>query len=283
MINNPLKPKEKYEISYFVNARQKTYKYSTEIYLPNDPYEKLTEGYEASTDIASKSSGVPIPTSEEDKLERSRRRTFTAVKDLALCNTFELFATFTFREDRYDDDISRRKMNGWLKRQRKTDKSFRYLIVSELHRRCEECVQLGIKPCLHDDRPKALHYHALIAGYTGKLVRVINPRTGKPLVKGRRQVYDFPSFTLGNSEVYRIGNTEEDRIKSGFYLLKYLKKDMPTFKSKKRYWSSRNLNKPQVEENPEEWYFAVTPDHVIETPYGKFLYFDNKRIEVFLS
>jgi len=272
--------KKKTDVSYFVNARQKTYKYTTEIYLPNNPYEKIEEGYELSDN--KNSSGSPLSTSEEDKIERSRRRSYTAVKDLALCNTFELFATFTFREDRYDDEISRSKMNGWFKRQRKEDKSFQYLVVSEFHKRCEECVEQKIKLCIHDDRSKALHYHALIAGYQGALIPAINAKTGAPLVKHRRKVYDFPNFTLGNSEVYIIGDSEEDRIKSGFYLLKYLKKDMTNFKNKKRYWSSRGLNKPITIENPEEWYFAVTPDHVIEADYGKFLFFDNKRVDIFL-
>lgn len=34
------------EIYKFVNARQKTYLHSTEIYIPNKPYEKLEDGYE---------------------------------------------------------------------------------------------------------------------------------------------------------------------------------------------------------------------------------------------
>lgn len=173
-------------------------------------------------------------------------------------------------------------MIGWLKRQRKHDKSFQYAIVAELHKRCEQCIGLYTKTCIHDDSPKALHFHALISGYKGRLIRAINPKTGKPLVKKHRKVYDFPNYTLGNSEVYIIGDTEEDRIRSGFYLLKYLKKDMPTFKSKKRYWVSRGLDKPLTIENPEEWYLAITPDHIIKGDYGKFLFFDNKRIEIFL-
>jgi hypothetical protein len=280
MTSKTYHPKQKQEISYFVNARQKTYLNSTEIYIPNDPYEKLEEGFELSKDRIL--SGALLPTSEEDKLERSKRRTYIAVKDIALSNVFELFATFTFKEKRYDDEETRRKMVGWLKRQRKQDKAFQYLIVSELHKRCEECVNTKEMECLHDDRPKALHFHALIAGYRVNLIRAINPYTGKPLVKKNRKVYDFPNFTLGNSEIYLIGDSEEDRIKSSFYLLKYLKKDMPTFKSKKRYWSSRGLNKPYVKENPEEWYLAVTPDHYFETPHGRYFFFDNKRIEIFL-
>jgi len=255
--------KQQNEILYFVNARQKTYKYTTEIYLPNNPYEKLEDGYELSEKHPSATS--PIPTSEEDKQERSKRRSYTAIKDIALSNSFELFATFTFKDNRDDHENSKQKMNGWLKRQRKQDKSFQYLIVPELHKD-------GV----------SLHFHALIAGYRGKLVRAINPKTNKPLIKGRRKVYDFPNYTLGHSEVYEIGETEEDKIKSGFYLLKYIKKDMPDFKSKKRYWTSRGLATPLTIENPEEWYLVFTPDHQIETEYGKFLFFDNKRIEIFL-
>ena len=280
MNDKSYKSRSKNEISYFVNARQKTYKYTTEIYIPNNPYEKLEEGYELTNKKTS--SSAPIPTTYEEKEIRSKRRAYVAVKNIALSNVFELFATFTFRDDRYDPDIIRQKMNGWFKRQRKQDKSFQYVLVSEFHKKCQECVENEIKICVHTDRAKALHFHALIAGYKGTLVRAISSKTGKPMVKRHRKVYDFPNYTMGNSEVYSIGDTEEDRIKSGFYLLKYIRKEMPSFKNKKRYWSSRGLNQPIVTENPEEWYFAVTPDHVIDATYGKYLFFDNKRIEIFL-
>jgi hypothetical protein len=73
----------------------------------------------------------------------------------------------------------------------------------------------------------------LINNYKGRVVRAINPNTGKPLVKKHRKVYDFPNYKLGHSEAYYIGEYEEDQIRSGFYLLKYVKKDMPEFKNKK--------------------------------------------------
>jgi hypothetical protein len=260
---NIYKPKTKYELSYFVNARQKIYKNSTEIYIPNNPYEKIEEGYEPTKSLAIRE-GVN-KTSEEDKLERSVRRAYTAMKDIVLCNVFEMFVTFTFKEGRDNPELCKDKMSGWLKRQRKNDKSFQYIIVSEFHKDGE-----------------SLHFHALINGYKGKVVRAINPKTNSPLVKKRRKVYDLPNYTLGHSEVYYIGETEEDRIKSGFYLLKYVKKDMPIFLNRKRYWASRGLDKPITTDNPEEWYLAITPDHMIQTDYGMFLFFDNYRIEIFL-
>ena len=265
MLNNAsiYRPKLKHEISYLVNARQKTYKYSTEIYIPNKPYEKLESGYEL-TKKTTRNYGINL-TSEEDKLERSRRRSYIMMKDIVLCNLFDMFITFTFKNGRDNPDLCKDRMSGWLKRRRKIDKSFQYVIVPEFHKD-------GV----------SLHFHALVSGYTGKVVRAINPKTGKPLVKKGRKVYDLPSYTLGHCEVYYIGDTEEDRLKSGFYLLKYVRKDMPIFKNKRRYWASLGLEKPLTIENPQEWYLAVTPDHSFETDYGKYLFFDNKQIEIFL-
>jgi len=277
----PYRSVKKIDIAYIVNARQKTYRSSTEIYIPKEPYEKIPEGYELSS--GKSQSGQSKPTSEEEKLERSRRRTYNVVKDIALSNVFDLFATFTFKSNRYDDEVTRNKMAGWLKRRRKEDKRFEYLIVSELHKRCEECVENSALTCVHDDRPKAIHYHALMKNYSGPLFPALNPRNGDPLMKRHRPVWYFPNFTLGYNEAYVIGYTEEDLVRSGFYLLKYLKKDMTTFKGKKRYWSSRGLNKPITIENPEEWYVNIEADHSIEMPHGKFLFFDNERIRSILS
>lgn len=62
------------------------------------------------------------------------------VKNIALSNVFELFVTFSFKDDRFDDEKSRDKMAGWLKRKLKHDKEFQYVIVSELHKKCEDCI-----------------------------------------------------------------------------------------------------------------------------------------------
>ena len=74
-----------------------------------------------------------------------------------------------------------------------------------------------------------------------------------------------------------------DQIKTSFYLMKYIRKDMPIFVNKRRYWSSKTLAKPVTIENPEEWYLLYFPDKVIEIANGKLLYFDNERIEEHLG
>lgn len=254
------KPMPREEILYFVKARQKNFKYSTEIYIPRTPYLKTDKNFEPIEKLPKSSSDKK--SSQEEKLERSIRYTRTAVRDLALTNTFTMFATFTFREDRENQERCRSKMSGWTKRQRKHDKHFQYLIVPELHAD-------GV----------SLHFHALISGYQGRVIRARSSKTGRPLVKGGRKVYDFPSYTLGNSEVYHIDQTASDSAKSSFYIAKYIRKDMPLFDGKKRFWASRGLARPTVIENPNEWYYGLEPDHMIETDYGKFLYFNNEKIK----
>lgn len=264
MTKSTTKPIPESKATYYVEARQKIYKNSTEIYIPSRPYPKLEEGYELIDPIVG--SGKPQPTSEEDKQDRSMRRTRTAIKDLILSNGFELFATFTFRDDRDNPEISKNKMNGWLKRQRKKDKSFQYVVIPEFHK---------------DN--VSLHFHALISGYKGQLIRSINPRTNKPLVKKGSQIYDFPNYTLGFSEVRMIGSEEKDRIRAGFYLLKYVSKEIPPFSNKKRYWASRGLNRPITIDNPTHWYEEIMPDKYYESDYGTYLFFDNAKIKEYID
>lgn len=270
----------KLEVTHFVNARLKIFMFSSEVYIPKDPYQKLDEGFET---VAKHFSTKPpispedfeklpdeakkhIRDREADTLDRSIRRTKSVIKDIALCNKFEWFATFTFKRDRNDIDKCKQRMIGWLKRQKKASELFEYLIVPELHKDGE-----------------SIHFHALIRGYNGKVVKAQNPKTGLELIKKGREVFDFQNYTLGHSEVYAIGGTPLDQIKTSFYLMKYIRKDMPIFANKRRYWSSKTLAKPVVIENPEEWYLMYFPDKVIEIANGKLLYFDNDRIEEHLG
>ena len=107
-----------------------------------------------------------------DNAKRSLRRTKTNVEDIVLCNKFDLWCTFTFdkrRVDRYDANRCKSIIRMWLHNQRSHSPNLKYLIVPEFHKKCEECIKLKEKVCIHTDRPKAIHFHALIANYNGKL------------------------------------------------------------------------------------------------------------------
>lgn len=48
---------------------------------------------------------------------------------------------------------------------------------------------------------------------------------------------------------------------------------MPTFKNKQRYWASKKLKLPTIQDNPGKWYEVIKPDWEFENDNGKILRF----------
>jgi hypothetical protein len=203
----------------------------------------------------------------ESVIERSLRRTKKRIGDYILCNDFDMFVTFTIKDDRQNTERSRQKVLGWLKNQRKRNGKFRYIVVPEFHKDGE-----------------SLHFHALIGEYTGGIKQAINPKTNKPLRQKGSPVFEIPGYTLGFNNVKLIGDKQEDKSKLSAYLKKYITKDMPIFDGKQRYWVSKGLIVPKLEDNPALWYKHVMPDwqHVFEN--GTLLRFNlekNVLVDIF--
>ena len=223
------------EIIQEVDSQATFYDDFVKVFIPNLPIQKLAPGYEART--KKKQSGHNKESIETDE-ERSLRRTRATIRDYALCNSFTHFITFTFRNNRFDDDEKRRQMHNWLKNQRKKWGTFDYLVVNERHKN------------------GALHFHGMFR-YPGK---VISLREGKQ---------SLASFTLGYSDVTVI----ESRSNTARYISKYITKDMPLFPGKKRFWSSKGLQRPLKIDNPPDWILAQTPSWQAKTEYGTTLFF----------
>lgn len=153
----------------------------------------------------------------------SIRRARTRLRDIVISNDFDLFCTFTFAKDRYNVDHLKKQMSFWLENQQKRKGKFAYLIVPEFHK-----------------DGKAIHFHALFKGYKGEL-----KDTGHKTKRGQIS-YIMPSYTLGYSTAVKIDNIEA----VGSYVRKYITKDMPTFRGKKRYWCSQGLVRPIKVANP---------------------------------
>lgn len=256
------------ELMILVRAKETKYPDFVRIYIPRAPYVKRMEGYEPKA----KSQKPKITNDDpyETPAEASLRRTRKAIKDYALCNDFDQFATFTFKADRQNVAGSKSKMANWLKNQRNRNGKFRYLIVAEFHKDGE-----------------SLHFHALIGGYKGKLRPAINPHTGKPIKqKGGKAVYEYPEYKSGFSNVKKLNGNLDTKTKVAYYIQKYITKDMPIFANKNRYWVSKNLNKPVTKENPEQWYRHVPPDRHYMNDYGTFLEFDRGHhplVDIFME
>jgi len=232
----------------------------TKIFIPNNPYDKLIEGYEVIKKKSSKR--LKIGLQNNDDVERSVIRSKKSIKDYTLCNEFDLFVTFTFdpkKSNRYNIDECKKKMLNWIKNQRNRKGPFKYLIITELH------------------KDGAIHFHALFKDYKGAIKKSINPKTGNHLIKKMRKVYYIPSFRLGNNEVYYIDSNPDSHSKVSSYLMKYVTKDMPLFFNKRRYLTSNNLDKPLREDNPDNWYEFKKPDRTYINEYGQFLYYEKNK------
>lgn len=168
---------------------------------------------------------------EQQKLDNdfstdsSIRRTRRTLHDFVKCNDFELFVTFTFdpkKVNRYDMSLVYLKMQGWLKRQHDKNPDFKYIIVPEKH------------------IDGAIHFHALMSDYPFSLKKT-------NVIQNSRRVYNVSSFRFGFTNAQFLD--ADDKEKTANYIAKYITKGMIVLSNKRRYWSSKNLRKPQVHYN----------------------------------
>lgn len=150
-------------------------------------------------------------------------RTKTLIRDIVLCNDFELFCTFTFDPKKVDSFrffSCWRVMSTWLHHQsnnsRERGKEFKYLIIPEQH------------------KSGRWHFHALISGYTSTL------KDTKLKTTSLRPIYNVTSFRSGFTTAVPI---DSKQIVSQ-YITKYITKDMIKTFNQRRFFCSRNLVRP---------------------------------------
>lgn len=153
----------------------------------------------------------------------SLNRTKELIRDIVLCNDFELFCTFTFdpsKVDSYSFPTCWRVMSGWLhhqqNRSRERNKDFKYLIVPEQH------------------KSGRWHFHALVSGYVGTL------HDSGLKSYSLRPIYNMTSFRSGFTTAVKIDSKEG--VSS--YVSKYITKDFIRVFNQRRFFCSRNLVRP---------------------------------------
>jgi len=156
--------------------------------------------------------------------QSSIARTRTTISDLCLCNHFDLFCTFTFDPKRFNSkhiNYCKSYMNNWCHNAKaRHSKNLQYLIVPEKH------------------KSGAIHFHALIKGFEGRL-------KDSGHVQGGRVVYNIPHWHFGFSTAVKIDNQEA----VSRYIRKYITKDMILLPGSKRYFCSQGLERPIHQNN----------------------------------
>lgn len=191
-----LLPGLKPEVEVKANAREKVYPNGfrrvticSKSVFKNDEYMELV----TSSSVA-KEKDLSNPT-RGDSIRRAKEKIF----DIAMCNDFEYFITWTLNNDmidRYDAQLVAQKLKKFLNNL-VVRKEVRYLVVPELH------------------RDGAIHMHGLIAGQ----LRMVD--SGRKLPDGRT-IFNMPEWKLGFSTAIPL-DSQKGRV-SG-YITKYVQKD----------------------------------------------------------
>lgn len=171
---------------------------------------------------------------KEEKNRKYLKKVKTNIVDLAInYDKWEYFITLTFDDEKFDDGVYSHEqaieyLKKWINNQKHQNRQMTYLLVPEFHKEGK------------------LHFHGLIANVPKwQFSKAINPHTYKPIIKNGLQIYNLDNYKLGFTTISKVQNQE----KVSNYISKYATKELITLKSKKRYWYSRNLEKPRVEYN----------------------------------
>ena len=158
----------------------------------------------------------------ERSMMTSRNRTINNVYSLARCNDWDWFITITFdpsKIDSFDYSIVTEKLSNWLSNLRSADSSIKYIFVPEQH------------------KSGAYHFHGLLndSSALGMSYSGHDTKSGDP-------IYNVGRYRFGFTTATRV----ENNVAVTKYITKYITKDLiDSTKGKKRFWASRNLERPE--------------------------------------
>lgn len=179
------------------------------------------------------SSGRETETSDKAQEERTRRQIYAIrrkIKGYAFSNSFRWFVTFTYNPEKVnssDYETAKNTLLKWCRKMRDKYGQFGYLMIPELH------------------KSGAVHFHGLLGDIPARFVEAKTQKTGKPIIRHDRQVYNLTDWEYGFSDCEEIESPE----RAASYITKYVTAALLTDKkmyNKKRYFNSQRLAKPVV-------------------------------------
>lgn len=197
---------------------------------------KVKAGFKLSEEEKLRKRNAVVDNSAEAQEERTKSQSYKIkrkIRGYMLTNDWKYFVTLTIdpkKINSFDYDVAKKRLLTWCSSQRRKKGAFNYLFIPEMH------------------KSGAIHFHGVIGGNDGiEFTQATNSRTGKPMVRNGRDVYNLKSWSkIGFSDCEKIENLEA----TSTYITKYITKELlsdPEMYKKKRYFTSRGLNTPSVE------------------------------------
>ena len=197
-----------------------------------------------------------LPTFSNRSLKCSINRSKNSIYDLTRSNKWDYFVTLTFsdKNDRTDYDLLLKKLTKWINNiKSRYAPDLKYIIVPEQHNRIES------------NGKRAYHFHGLISNIGNLSLIPAMSKNGNPIIKNHMQVYNIKHYTLGYSTATQV----QDTYKVSNYITKYISKALCCVqKGKRRYLTSKNLEKPIITEhfyNLELPNFPENPTYIKKT------------------
>lgn len=170
----------------------------------------------------------PHEISEEKKEEYAKRSCIRAkqnIYEIARNGSWDWFITLTLNPDqvnRYNYSECSKKVSKWLNHLRRKCPDLRYIIVPEQH------------------KDGAYHFYGLFSNIENLEIVDSNHKD----YKTGDIIYNLESYKFGWSTMTRV----KDNAAVVRYLTKYITKDLiASIRGKKKYWASRNIERPKVE------------------------------------
>ena len=190
---------------------------------------------------------------------QSANRAFNLLLDLANNNTWQWFITFTFSDEktkgqRLNDVIVKGIFMNWRKYFKKKLPHMYYIVVPEYHEK------------------GGLHFHGLLGGVTADDLKLYD--SGKVCCHWVSNGYASRDYFERTKHAHSLNQTDGDTVfncgawRYGFstitavkspeavknYVAKYIGKGKidPRFFNQKRFWASRNIERPYIEKIKHE-------------------------------
>ena len=162
---------------------------------------------------------------------RSMNRSKDNLMDILKCNEFNFFVTLTFNNnnfDRLNDDITRKKFTQWLNNITRDLPNLIYVAVPEYHKK------------------GGLHFHLLVGNVSEEDLKLED--SGQKVKSGRCKGQIIYNVKRWDKKGFSTATKILDNNAVIYYLSKYLTKGKadPRFFNKKRFYTSRNIKRPQV-------------------------------------